>query len=76
MNNLRKYWLSLSPEQRQKFADSSVLSAEYINTHLIHRRKIPSLSAIKRLADASNGNLDYHELCDFFVESNKDLEHG
>ncbi len=77
MSNLHKYWLGLSPEQRQEFADKSGLSADYINTHLIHRRKIPSLSAIRRLADASDYGLDYLGLCDFFdPQPLEDLEHG
>jgi hypothetical protein len=76
MSNLHKYWLDLTPEQRQEFADNSVLSADYINTHLIHRRKIPSLSAINRLAEASHGELSYHGLCDFFINQQQELEHG
>lgn len=74
MSNLHKYWLELSPEGRKAFAARSELSADYINTHLIHRRKIPSLSAIDRLAAASNGELSYHGLCDFFISETKDLE--
>ena len=68
MSDLYDYWSNLSHTEREAFAADSRLSVAYINTHLIHRRKIPSLAALKRLADASNGKLTYHGLCDFFIE--------
>ncbi len=77
MSNLYNYWSDLDQAERQDFADKSNFSADYINTHLIHRRKIPPLAALKRLADASNGELTYHGLCDFFInDKTEDLEHG
>ena len=74
MGNLHTYWLGLSPKDRKDFAAKSGLSHDYINTHLIHRRKIPSLSAIDCLATASNGDLSYHGLCDFFISKTKGLD--
>lgn len=78
MSNLYNYWSDLDQTGRQDFADKSKFSADYINTHLIHRRKIPPLAALKRLADASDGELTYHGLCDFFIDTNQqqELEHG
>ena len=68
MSDLYNYWSNLNQSEREVFAADSNFSVAYINTHLIHKRKVPPLSALKRLADASNGELTYHGLCDFFIE--------
>lgn len=67
MSDLYDYWSNLSQSQREEFAANSEFSIAYINTHLIHKRKVPPLLALKRLADASDGELTYHGLCDFFL---------
>lgn len=72
MSDLYNYWSNLNQSEREAFAANSEFSTAYINTHLIHKRKVPPLSALKRLADASNGELTYHGLCDFFI--NEQLE--
>lgn len=69
MSDLYSYWSNLNQSEREKFAANSEFSVAYINTHLIHKRKVPPLSALKRLAEASDGELTYHGLCDFFIES-------
>lgn len=68
MSDLYKYWSGLSEVEKGKFAGKSELSVNYINTHLIHKRKTPPLNKLKQMAYASNGALTYHGLCDFFVE--------
>lgn len=67
MSDLYKYWSNLDHSERELFANESGFSVAYINTHLIHRRKVPPLSALKRLSEASEGELTYHGLCDFFI---------
>ncbi|PAT63962.1 hypothetical protein [Psychrobacter sp. JB193] len=67
MSDLYDYWSNLSQSDREVFATNSGFKVAYVNTHLIHRRKVPPLAALKRLADASNGELTYHGLCDFFI---------
>ena len=72
MSDLYNYWSNLNQSEREAFAADSEFSVAYINTHLIHRRKVPPLIALKRLAAASDGELTYHGLCDFFI--NEQLE--
>lgn len=74
MNNLYDYWSSLSESERERFARASGYQYSTINTHLIHKRKIPPLAKVKKLASASNGKLSYHGLCDFFVEDQQTEE--
>lgn len=68
MSDLYNYWSNLNQSEREAFAADSEFSVAYINTHLIHKRKVPPLSALKRLADSSHGELTYHGLCDFFID--------
>lgn len=68
MSDLYDYWSNLNHSEREVFATDSQFSVAYINTHLIHRRKVPPLSALKRMANASRGELTYHGLCDFFID--------
>ena len=67
MSNLYKYWRGLNDEQKKDFADKAGLSMDYIETHLIHKRKTPPLDRLMQMAKASNGRLSYHGLCDFFL---------
>ena len=67
MSDLYDYWSNLNQSEREAFATNSGFKVAYVNTHLIHKRKVPPLSALKRLSDASNGELTYHGLCDFFI---------
>lgn len=71
MSNLYKYWRSLNDEQKKGFADKAGLSMDYIETHLIHKRKTPPLDRLMQMAKASNGRLSYHGLCDFFLVENE-----
>lgn len=67
MSDLYKYWRGLNDSQKADFAKKSGLKADYIETHLIHRRKTPRLDRLMKMAVASNGRLSYHGLCDFFL---------
>lgn len=68
MGDLHTYWRQLSPLQKVQFADKSELSVKYIETHLIHKRKIPYLPTIEKMAEASEGQLSIHDLVDFFIK--------
>lgn len=67
MSDLYKYWRGLNNEQKKIFADKAGLSSDYIETHLIHKRKTPPLVRLDKMAKASNGRLSFYGLCDFFV---------
>ena len=67
MSNLYKYWRSLDDNQKESFAQRCGLKPVYIETHLIHKRKTPPLNRLMKMAQASNGSLSYHGLCDFFI---------
>ena len=71
MSDLYKYWRALDESQKQKFADNAGLKVDYIETHLIHKRKTPPLGRLMQMAKASNGRLSYHGLCDFFLAENE-----
>lgn len=74
MSDLYKYWTDLDDEQKQKFAQGSGLSVGYINVHLIHKRKTPPLNKLMAMANASNGELTFHGLCDFFLSEVEECE--
>ncbi len=67
MSNLHTYWRGLNDEQKNSFAERAGLSTDYIETHLIHKRKTPPLERLMQMAKASNGRLSFHGLCDFFL---------
>ncbi len=66
--NLYDFWVSLKEDEKIIFAKNSGLSVSYINTHVVHRRKVPPLKTLYQMAKVSNGALTYHGLCDFFIE--------
>ncbi len=68
MSNLYNYWRSLDDNQKESFAQRCDLKADYIETHLIHKRKTPPLDRLMKMAQASNGRLSHHGLCDFFLK--------
>ena len=70
MANLYDFWRSLSKEERVLYAESVGLSFDYLDNHVIHRRKVPPIPTLKKMADESNGVLSLHGLVDFFAEKN------
>jgi uncharacterized protein HemY len=64
--NLYDYWRKLSKSEKSEFAVKAVLSEQYIETHLIHRRKKPLIETMQRMAEASDGEVSYDDLFTFF----------
>jgi len=50
--NLYRHWRGLTPDQRSAFAKIAKTSVNYIENHLIHRRKTPQAPLIARLVTA------------------------
>ena len=65
--NLYDFWRSLTKEGRINFCQKANLSYGYMETHLIHRRKKPSMETIQAMIDASNEKLSHKSLFDFFL---------
>lgn len=64
--DFKTYYRSLNREQRARFAEVAETSVEYIEIHLISRRKVPKKDLMQRLAQASDGKLSYLDLVEFF----------
>lgn len=64
--NLYKYWRDLSVKKRKEFAEKSGLSYDYIDLHLIHRRRTPPVKRLDAMVIASGGKLTRESLIDFF----------
>lgn len=69
--NFYDFWKSLSEKERKEFSSETDISERYISTQLIYRYKIPPLNKLRKMAEASNGKLDFHNLCDFFSNVNE-----
>jgi hypothetical protein len=65
-SDLYTFWRGLSQAQRQEFAASVGTTYQYIDNHLIHKRKQPRKELIRNLANSSNGALTYEGLVSFF----------
>lgn len=61
------FYRSLSREDRKQFADRADTSPEYIEIHLLPRRKTPRQDKMKALADASNGAVSYEDIVRYFL---------
>lgn len=66
--NFHEFWLSLTQDEQDDFAKKCGYKTAYINIHLAYGRKIPPLRKIKKMADASNGKLNFAQLCTFFID--------
>lgn len=62
------FWKSLNSNERANFAKKAGMSEGYISTQLIYKYKTPSIHTLKKMAEASNGLITYHNLCDFFID--------
>ncbi|EFM0018064.1 hypothetical protein DI17_003911 [Escherichia coli] len=50
--DFKKHWLHLTPDEREAFADDAGTTSNYIKSHLIGRRKMPTKKLMDRLFKA------------------------
>lgn len=67
--DFRQWFLSLSDEERESYAEKAGTTAGYIRVHLIGRRKIPRAELMNRLAAASDGKWTVPALLAFFYRT-------
>jgi hypothetical protein len=63
------FYKQLSREERKQFADRARTSPEYIEIHLLPRRKMPRRSTMLALASASQGEVSYEDVVRYFLLS-------
>lgn len=61
------FYRSLSREERKQFADRASTSPEYIEIHLLPRRKTPRRDKMESLAAASEGVVSYEDVVRYFL---------
>ncbi|MGU3311795.1 MULTISPECIES: XRE family transcriptional regulator [unclassified Acinetobacter] len=67
MPTLYEFWRGLSKSERVQFCSNAKVSYRYMETHLIHGRKKPSMETIQNMVNASNSELTHKSLFDFFL---------
>lgn len=67
MSNLYDYWKSLNKNERITFCKKTKISYGYMESHLIHGRKKPTMKTIQAIIDASDNKLTHSGLFDFFL---------
>lgn len=50
--DFKKFWLSLSPENRLQVATAAGTTPAYVKTHLIHKRRVPRNDLMSNLHQA------------------------
>ena len=50
--DFKKYWLELTPDERDAFAEEAGTTSHYIQTHLTGRRKMPGKELMNGLFKA------------------------
>ena len=60
------FYRALSREERKQFADRAATSPEYIEIHLLPRKKNPRKETMKSLAEASEGAVSYEDVVRYF----------
>ncbi len=64
--DFKTYVNSLTSEELDSFADASGTTSNYIIKKLRYRYTKPSVSLLKKMADASDGKLTFQQLLDWF----------
>lgn len=67
MITLYDFWRGLEKEERIQFCETAKISYGYMESHLIHGRKKPSMETIQKMVDASNKKLTHKSIFDFFL---------
>lgn len=62
-----EFYRTLSREDRKQFADRADTSPEYIEIHLLPRRKTPRKDKMIALAAASEGKVTYEDVVRYFL---------
>ncbi|MBP8005841.1 MAG: XRE family transcriptional regulator [Acinetobacter sp.] len=67
MLTLYDFWRGLEKVERIHFCEVTSISYGYMESHLIHGRKKPSMDTIQKMVDASNKKLTHEGLFNFFL---------
>lgn len=67
MVTLYEFWRGLEKSERIRFCEITSISYGYMESHLIHGRKKPSMDTIQKMVDASNKKLTHEGLFIFFL---------
>ncbi|AZC01425.1 XRE family transcriptional regulator [Acinetobacter pittii] len=71
MFNLYSWWRGLTQEQRKKFCVNANVGYRYMDNHLVHRNKNPSIKTVDSIVRNSNGEITHKGLIEFFLTWNK-----
>lgn len=69
MPNLYEFWRGLDRGGRVRFCNDANISYKYMESHLIHGRKKPSMETVQAIVNASNNKLTHKSLFEFFLGS-------
>jgi hypothetical protein len=72
--DFKEWFLSLSDDERERYARQAGTTAGYIRVHLIGRRKIPREELLHRLAAASAGKFTVAKLLAFFYQIDQPIK--
>lgn len=76
MFTLYEYWRGLEKHERIQFCEKSNVSYGYMESHLIHGRKKPSMETVQALVDASDEKLSHKGLFEFFLQKSTAAQVG
>lgn len=65
---LKTYYRQLNHNERQAYALRARTTINYLDNHLIPGRKLPRQDLLKRLAEASEGNVELDDVLDHFFK--------
>lgn len=63
----KAWYRSLSRDERIAYCERAGVSRDYLEVHLLFRRKNPRLETMQRLADASLGRVSREDVARFFI---------
>lgn len=69
MLTLYDFWRGLEKSERVQFCETTKISYGYMESHLIHGRKKPSMETIQKMVDASDEKLTHKGIFEFFLGS-------
>lgn len=66
--NLYSFWRGLTAEQRKSFCRKAGIGYRYMDNHLVHRTKNPSIKTVDAMVKASNDALSHEDVIGFFMQ--------
>lgn len=65
--DLYKWWRGLTQAERKDFCRRAKVGFRYMDNHLVHRNKNPSIKTLDAIVKNSSGQITHKDLIEYFI---------